>query len=312
MLDFLAQAATPPPVTFWTAPPYSQLSFTLIATAIALGFIIMFALMKAPTNLRRPIVLTVTFLAGLYWVMVFLFPTPIDFQPNEIPQGPGEVFGRWLQTTKPIVSDISQTLAALLLGLGTYGLIHLHLRRLARRGKDSFFSAVLLVSFIAMVVFGYWEYVIRLNNAQMVNELNPDMSNWPWQFLVNDFLFDGLLQQMEAVMFSMIAFFILSAGYRAFRIRSIEATVLMASALIVMLSLMGLVEFAISSRVDAMTGGDPAHFANNLKLTSIADWLKQYVQVPSLRAMDFGIGLGALAMGLRIWLGLEKGGVTTQ
>ncbi|MEZ5162691.1 MAG: hypothetical protein R2688_02865 [Fimbriimonadaceae bacterium] len=42
----------------------------------------------------------------------------------------------------------------------------------------------------------------------------------------------------------------------------------------------------------------------------VAGWLRSNMQIPAIRAIEFGVGLGALAMGLRIWLGLEKGGVS--
>ena len=121
-------------------------------------------------------------------------------------------------------------------------------------------------------------------------------------------------------MFSMIAFFILSAAYRAFRIRSVEATVLMASALILMISLLGGVVYGWNHGVANIAAGlnlphaDPnineASYLNSFKISAAAGWVKGFLQVPALRAVDFGIGLGALAMGLRLWLGLEKGGVS--
>jgi hypothetical protein len=56
-----------------------------------------------------------------------------------------------------------------------------------------------------------------------------------------------------------------------------------------------------------VNGGAP-HFLLNFKLTEIAGWLRNNMQVPAIRAIEFGVGIGALAMGLRIWLGIEKGG----
>ena len=45
------------------------------------------------------------------------------------------------------------------------------------------------------------------------------------------FLFSGGLTNLGSATFSMIAFYIASAAYRAFRIRSLEATLLMIAAL---------------------------------------------------------------------------------
>ena len=85
---------------------------------------------------------------------------------------------------------------------------------------------------------------------------------------------------------------------------------MMTSAVILMISLMGAVDYQWSQFIAARTGENPAHFLNNFNLNEIAGWVKNYLQIPSIRALEFGIGLGALAMGLRIWLGLERGGVS--
>lgn len=122
------------------------------------------------------------------------------------------------------------------------------------------------------------------------------------QFLANEtysFLFEGLQQNMDAAMFSLISFFILSAAYRAFRIRSIEASILMASALVVLLGL----SFGV-----LITDKVPADgLLANLRIETWSSWILTTVNTPALRAIDFGLGLGGLAMGLRLWLGIERG-----
>jgi hypothetical protein len=109
----------------------------------------------------------------------------------------------------------------------------------------------------------------------------------------------GLLA-MDAAMFSLIGFFILSAAYRAFRVRSIEASILMATALVVLLMFVPIALMLTNSL-------DPDTFAGNFRIESIGLWLLTTINVPAIRAIDLGLGLGLLAMGLRIMLGLEKG-----
>jgi hypothetical protein len=212
-----------------------------------------------------------------------------------------------LEDGTAIEATITNSVGAFLFGLGIYSLLRIHVKQFIRLKKDWFFSMVLLLSMVAMVTFGYWQY---FQGKQHPGVDYADPLKWSTANYGFDLLFEGLLQQMDAVMFSLIAFFILSAAYRAFRIRSIESTVLMASALLMMLSLMGAVDFAWSGVVKGMTHGDASSALNNLELSRVAEWVKQCLQVPSLRALDFGIGLGGLAMAIRIWLGLEKGGVT--
>jgi hypothetical protein len=114
------------------------------------------------------------------------------------------------------------------------------------------------------------------------------------------FLYERGLLAMDAAMFSLIGFFILSAAYRAFRIRSIEASILMATALVVLLMFVPIALMLTS-------GLDPDTFAGNFRIDSIGSWLLSTINVPAIRAIDLGLGLGLLAMGLRIMLGLEKG-----
>lgn len=117
--------------------------------------------------------------------------------------------------------------------------------------------------------------------------------------LFNVVFFD-MYQPLETGMFSLIAFFILSAAYRAFRVRSIEATILMATALIVLLSFVPLALM--------LTSSIPANsFAGNFRLDSIGNWLLGTLSAPAIRGIDLGLGLGVLAMAVRIMLGLERG-----
>jgi hypothetical protein len=297
MLQFLAQAAGPEK-SFWNAPNGSQELWLKIGLALAIGVGLILALMGAPARMRRPIVAFVTFISGLYWVLYWLVPQPIDRQDNELPLD-GEGLGFWLSDAQPVISTFGQVLSSFLLGLGIYSLLRVHLKRLFRMQKDWFFSLVLLVSLVAMTGFGYADWVSRLGpNAGQYE----DMANWKFIQYGRHFLFEGLLQQMDAAMFSVIAFFILSAAYRAFRVRSIEATILLATALIVMLSLMG----AVGYLWDEQMLGQQHGFLENFKLAVIAGWLRDAVQTPAIRGIDFGVGIGALAMGLRLWLSLER------
>lgn len=309
MLNFLAQAQ-PPALNVWNGDSGSGGLWTKIIIGFVVGIAIMVALLYAPTRARRPIVATVTFIAGLFYVLLYLWPSTPKAWPaeGEPPLSFSESTALWLKDAVSVVADFSNILTAFLLGLGIFSLVRLHLTRLAKQQKDWKFSLVLLISFLVMTGFGYWQFWFRSNPANA--EKLMDQTTWPLGQYGHNLLFDGMFQQMEAAMFSIIAFFILSAAYRAFRIRSIESTILLATALIVMLSLMGAVEFLSSSAVESATGGNANSFLNNFKLKEMADWLQANVQVPSLRAVDFGISVGALGMGLRLWLSLEKGGAS--
>lgn len=313
MLRLLAQQQ--PNYNMWALPPGSSTLTIALIAAFLVGSALVFGLSFLPTRARKPIVWTFTFLAGGFYVLFWLWPKPINADiATEVPLNKVEDVGFYLATAQLRVADISNVLAAFLLGLGVFSVLRIHLQRIAKKHKDAFFSIVLLVSMVLMIVFGYADWIQREFRMKAIFDENP-LTTTPMT-MGFDLMFDGMLQQMDAAMFSMIAFFILSAAYRAFRIRSIEATVLMGSALILMLGLMGAVETPFAGMIDGIIANsdpygvpNPGHWLNNLKIASVGDWVKTNLQVPSLRALEFGVGLGALAMGLRLWLGLEKGGI---
>jgi tRNA A58 N-methylase Trm61 len=45
----------------------------------------------------------------------------------------------------------------------------------------------------------------------------------------------------------------------------------------------------------------------NLRLPQIASWIQETLNAPVQRAIEFGVGIGALAMAIRLWLSLERG-----
>ena len=310
MMNLLAQV--PPTPNIWGHDPGGE-QWLWLGGAFLVGLLVMGLLMKAPTRARRPVVWTFTFLAGAFFVLKYLWPEPIDKQAGQIPEGAVEVVGFLIHDATGMVTGFAQILTTFLLGLGIFSLVRIHANKLRKLQKDWAFSMILLLCIVLMLIVGYVDWYQR--EFQDPDRLLADPANWGVWNKMGDLLFDGLIQQMDAAMFSMIAFFILSAAYRAFRIKSIEATVMMASGLILIFSLMGAVDFMWGSVIESMirdsSGNvDPGHFLHNFKLSEVAGWVKTYAQIPSIRALDFGVFLGALAMGLRIWLGLEKGGVS--
>lgn len=300
-MNLLAQA-TAPELNFWNGEFGSNGLWTKIIVALLIGFGLMIGCLFLPTKARRPIIATATFLAGAFWVLYYLWPQPHDKGPQDIPNNFVESVGFWLSDANPIVGNFANILASFIIGLGIFSLVRVHLRRISRGTRDWPFSVLLLFAMVLMIVFGYWDWAMK--------KANPDVAtNWTWVQTTTDLMFDGLFQVMESAMFSIIAFFILSAAYRAFRIRSIEATILLAAALIMMLSLMGGLVHAWDGFVSNMSGWQTDSFLNNFKLTDSSNWIKSTLQTPAIRAIDFGVGIGALAMGLRLWLSLERGGV---
>ncbi len=156
---------------------------------------------------------------------------------------------------------------ALVLGLGS--LFRAHIDKIRNRRPDYGYSFVTLISFAVMFFFG------------ILYKTDPGT--------VFDWLFINVQVPLEATMFSLLAFFIASAAYRTFRARSVEATLLLLAAVIVMLG-----RVPISDKIPY------------LNLHEITEWIMMVPTVAAKRGILFGVALGAVATALRIILGLER------
>ena len=103
-----------------------------------------------------------------------------------------------------------------------------------------------------------------------------------------DWFFQNMQKPMQATMFSVLAFFIASAAYRAFRARTTEATLLLITSIIVMLGRVPLGQFVWN------------------KLPLCANWIMAYPNLAVQRGIIIGAALGAASMSLRIILGIER------
>ncbi len=112
-------------------------------------------------------------------------------------------------------------------------------------------------------------------------------------------LFENVQVPLDATMFSLLAFFIASAAFRAFRARNIEAALLLISACVVIL---GLTPPFIHWWNSAFGFADSLQgFPSEAK-----DWVLEVPNLAARRAIVLGVGLGALAQSFRIILGIEQ------
>ena len=88
---------------------------------------------------------------------------------------------------------------------------------------------------------------------------------------------------------SLLAFMITSASYRAFKVKDWQSAILMATAVIVMLGQVGVGSFLYK--------GMPA----------LSAWTMAIPNTAGMRGITIGGALGAIALSLRVLLGLERG-----
>ena len=229
-----------------------------------------------PTRLRRYVIQGATFVGGLYWALEFFLPT----HPTPTAQNPTAV-GNLLTPYVVPFGNFATVVAAFAVGLGLINLLQVHGRRVTKGGANAFNSAVFFLGLILMFFFGV------LQKAHP-NSINKNLYQ---------LLFDGAFQSMDATMFSIVAFYIVSAAYRAFRVRSVEATLLLITATLVMLG-----QIAVGIWLTHWNW-----VPRSLHFEIIRDWIMTKANAPASRAIAFGLGIGGLAVALRVWLGLERG-----
>jgi len=108
---------------------------------------------------------------------------------------------------------------------------------------------------------------------------------------------------MNATMFALLAFFIASAAFRAFRIRSAEAALLAVAALIVMLGRVPAGDAMLRAIVDH--AGVP-HAIRAWRISDLQQWIMDVPQNAAKRAILIGAAMGVMATGLRVILGIER------
>jgi len=200
--------------------------------------------------LSKHLPVAVAFFAGLVMVVAFFS---------------GDVFISWFSQQQlrwiTIVSGF-----ALLLGVAS--ITRVSLVQVRQRKANWPYKVVLLAFLAVSSIFGIFQGTDRGT--------------------VYDWLFQNMNAPMMSTMFSMLAFYIASAAYRAFRARTLEATILLITATIVMLGRVPLGRIIFSY------------------LPQVTDWIMNYPNLSVQRGIIIGAALGAASMSLRVILGIER------
>lgn len=177
----------------------------------------------------------------------------------------------------PVLDGISSTLTAWVtllvafgLFIGVWNLMRRHAIRLRERGRDWPHSLVILAVLSCTLLLGLWPGSEGPNEAAV---------SWSYRYVY---------APLNATVFSLLAFFVASAAYRAFRLRSSESVLLLAVGLVVLL------------------GQVPIGFQLWPDLPWLKDWLLEVPTAAGVRGIVLGVALGTVTAGLRILLGQDR------
>jgi hypothetical protein len=172
--------------------------------------------------------------------------------------------------------------------LGVVNVIQGNVRKIEKLRPGWPFAVSLLLGLFVMGTFGILS-AFRVGPFEGILTA-PDGSDTPF-FWTTRYLFNPL----QAAMFSLLAFYIASAAFRAFRVRNVEATVLLVAAFIVMLGRTPLGEYVFCW----LPGGERW-------LPAVTDWIMAVPNTAAQRGIIIGAALGAASLSLRVILGIER------
>ncbi|HIE52407.1 MAG TPA: hypothetical protein EYP85_11660 [Armatimonadetes bacterium] len=260
--------------------------YIAIVGSLGLWALLIAFLQSLPPVARRRLTVVCTFLAGLFYSIEFFWPE----QGNPL-TGYIVPLGTFLRV-----------MGGFTVGLGLISLCTVHGKAIVRRREGWINSLAFFVAMMAMIVAGFWQQYWPLLGSRFT-EVPTEPGQYTFSQGLYEVLFNGMLNPLESTMFSILAFFIVSAAYRAFRIKSAEATLMMVAAFIVML---GQVPVGV-----ILTNWIPAEgtlgFLGFFRLERLANWLLSGINAAAFRGILFGTMFGYLAISLRTWLSLERG-----
>lgn len=202
--------------------------------------------------MQHRVPLAITFLFGIFMILQY-------FVSHHTVSSLGSLFQRWAI----IILSFAYV-------LGVSNILRVNGTNIIRREKDWQYKLVLVVALLATLVIG------------LVQGLSRDT------FFISR-IYMKMYMPMMATMYASLAFFIASAAFRAFRIRTWQTGLLAITAVIVMAGRIPLVYNFVWTRYP-----------------DLVEWIMNVPNVVAYRAILIGAALGAIATGLRIIFGIER------
>ncbi len=230
--------------------------------------------------MQRQIPMFIVFVSGLTMIVDYFFP--------RVPyiQGAREIFLNW--------GRIALTFAMI---LGIMNLLMSNLRKVALRKAGWIYNVILLGSFALTFYFAVQYKMVPSGNTFITHKGTDMGSSGTMSFASKIFL--DVYTPLSGTIFSLVAFFIASAAFRAFRAKNIEAILLLSSAIVVML---GSIPFGDS--LFAWLGLE--HILGHRNFSWLSTQIQQIPMSAAQRAINFGVAFGMVFMSIKILTGIDR------
>ena len=265
-------------------------------------------------------------------------------------------------------------IASFAIFLGALNLLKLQFLKVLKRQSGWQYSVVAIVSFFIVFVMGFFmrgAFVVDIPNTDVqstyftqgaaeeaVNQLKDSgvaatitPAQWGAHIQTEGglfkWMFDNIFTPLSATMFALLAFYVASASYRAFRARNFEATLLLLAGIIIMIgrvpigslisswTIMYLLVLIIGILINTYfknrklvfgwialgligvtvlgsSMGWPIDQPAVFYLPALQEWIYTVPNLAGARAIMIGIGLGIIVTSLRYIFGLEKSYIGDQ
>ncbi len=224
--------------------------------------------------MKRLVPMWITAIAGVVLIVSYFSPYT---------QGWGDATTIWF--------DI---LAGIAFILGGGNLLKVHLKKISDRARGWGYSGILLVAFLATLWVGLAKVGVhpadRYPTFAWSGEYNQTGSAFWW-------VYEYGFKPLQATTFAMLAFYIASAAFRAFRAKNMEAILLLSTAFIILLgrTYAGVV----------LTDWMPKELVG-LRLENLSDYIMQVFNRAGNRGIMIGIALGIASTSLKVILGVDR------
>jgi uncharacterized membrane protein len=163
--------------------------------------------------------------------------------------------------------------------VGVLNVLRVHGQRI-QRGQGTIYSLILIISFLAVFIPGILSPGSLPEGVRGL--VGPNGS-------VVSFVYQYVQRPLQSTLFSLMAFFVATAAWRAFRLRSAASWVMLIAALFVLL---GSIKLAVGIQWSLFT--------------ETRDWILNVPAMAGARGILLGIVLGTIVAGARLLLGVDR------